>query len=172
MLRALNCYIIISVSQLMKNDHLIRFRSKSFVWFYQLWYKWKSRQATFCLIRKYQWICSISYTIVLLREDENSFAVELLIVFFSSPPYNFSLFSQTGSSFPFSFSLLSLSSNIGLVLVDSYKTHSLIERNHRVCRSIINFYLVLHFNISSSRRKLNANSSRQRSTLRTGTVNY
>lgn len=86
-------------------------------------------------------------------------------------PYNFSLFSQTESSFPLSFSLLSLSSNIGLVLVDSYKIHSLIERNHRACRSIINFYLVLHFNISHSRRKLPANSSRQRSTSRTRTVN-
>jgi hypothetical protein len=67
---------------------------------------------------------------------------------------------------------LSIASNIGLVLVDSYKIHSLIERNHPACRSIISFYLVLHFNISKSKEVLHANSSIRCSNPRIGTVNY
>lgn len=156
----------------MKNDRLIRFSSKRSASFYQLRNKWKSRQACLCLIRKYQWNCSVLFSIVLLREDENSFAVELLIVFppLAPPP----LFSQTESSFPISLSFppLSLASNIGLVLVDSYKIHSLIERNHLACCSIINFYLVLHFNISNSEKDLHVKSYRHRRNLWNGTLNY
>lgn len=116
----------------MKNDHLWL---RGFIWVYLLQNKQNSRQAWFCLIRKYQRIYSVSFTIALLREHENSFALELLIVFSvtSSSPSPYSLKLNLLSQFlsPFCSFVSRVQHRSCVCWRLQAGSRSLIERNHQ-----------------------------------------